>query len=210
MKIRLIIIFTCLFCLSVLIFSGCTTLSPNLTPLSDQDVFFNNAGIDIKRPSGNNWYWYTPQKNVIAFSQIPDSETHSFLVSVYTINLFYKKFSDQSKFLQYVRKQKEKDTDPIRFKNVKFDMKLDRKYGKYCVKYKIECKDQKVSALTNQEVYMHTIGYFFLHPDVTRLSYDVFYSERGTLNEFNPNLTAIGEEFINMNVSITDPSNRKL
>ncbi|GJQ58743.1 MAG: hypothetical protein D8M57_12845 [Candidatus Scalindua sp. AMX11] len=125
MNTRLIIIFVCLLSLSV-IFVGCTTLSPNLTPLTDEDTFFNSAGVDIKRPSGNNWYMHTPQRNVLAFSQIPDSDTHTFVISVYTKNLFYnRKLSDQSKLLKYVREQKEKDTDPKRFENIKFDLKID-------------------------------------------------------------------------------------
>ncbi|GJQ58744.1 MAG: hypothetical protein D8M57_12840 [Candidatus Scalindua sp. AMX11] len=57
---------------------------------------------------------------------------------------------------------------------------------------------------------MRIVGYFFLHPREPRLSYDVFYSERGTRDELNSKLTVIGEEFITMNLSITDPSNRRV
>ncbi|NOG83863.1 MAG: hypothetical protein EX341_09500 [Candidatus Scalindua sp. SCAELEC01] len=64
--------------------------------------------------------------------------------------------------------------------------------------------------MKNKEVYMRIVGYFFLHPREPRLSYDVFYSERGTRDELNSKLTVIGEEFITMNLSITDPSNRRV
>jgi hypothetical protein len=200
-------LFVC--CLPVLFISGCATApNPNPIPLTEKDEYFNSAGIVIKRPSGDNWYWYTPQNNVLAFSKHPDSDTHTFIIPVYTIN-FRKQFSDQNSFLEYVKKEKEKDTNPKRFKNVKFDLKLDNKYGDYSVKYLMEAEDHGVRIDNGKIQVIRVVGYFFLHPNEPKLAYDISYSERGSLDEMNADLVAIGEEFINNNVTLRSPSNRK-
>lgn len=183
--------------LGIVLVSGCA--SP-VKQIKDRTIPFERPSYSILPPQEEGWT-YVDREQVgafnLAFGKKFVSPTHSLAGLVAEIHSIVK-FDTPEEFLYFVKKSKELDLDPRRFKIINNEMVLDNKFGNYSVRFNYTVQDYGASNIGKSEYLVLTgYGYFFVHPQFKSIVLDVSYSERGTESEIDPNLEKTAKIFIN-------------
>jgi len=153
----------------------------------------------VQPPAGDGWF-YIDQEQVgrfdLVFGKKLDSSTHTLSALVVEIHS-YAKFENPEEFLNYVKKSKELDADPRRFKIIENNIILDPKFGDYSVKYSAVSEDHGAANKGDDEfLTLKLYGYIFIHPNIENVIIDISYSERGRTAEINPDFSKVANRFI--------------
>ena len=182
--------------LLLIMFVGCA--SP-LKQVKDPSKSFERRGYSILPPAGDGWY-YVDQEEVgifsLAFGKKTDSPTHTFSGLIAEIHS-NAQFENPGEFLNLMKKSKELDADPRRFKMFKDEFNLDPKFGDYCVKYSSVSEDHGATNKGNDPfLVLKLYGYIFIHPNYGNEIIDISYSERGKVSEIDPDFEIAAKKFI--------------
>lgn len=181
----------------LVILSGCA--SP-VKQINDINIPFQRPYYSVLSPQEKDWV-YLDQNQAgtynLYFGKDTNSPTHT-LVAIVTELHSSIRFDTREEFLKYVEKSKELDTDPRRFKIIKYDINLNDKFGEYCIKYYAETEDHQPANLDgNDFLVLKLYGYTFLHPYFKNVAVDISYSERGIPQEISSDFDVMAEKFLN-------------
>lgn len=182
--------------LLLIFFIGCA--SP-LKEVKYPNRSFERPSYSVLPPQGDGWV-YVDQEQVgvfnLAFGKKFDSPTHSLSGLVAEIHN-YAKFENPGEFLNYIKKSKELDADPRRFKMIEHEFALDPMFGNYSVRYSAVSEDHGAVNKGNEPfLVLKLYGYIFIHPEFENEIIDISYSERGRESEINPDFKITAEKFI--------------
>ena len=182
--------------LPLILFIGCA--SP-LKQIKDPNKPFERPSYSVLPPPGDGWI-YADQNQVgifnLAFGKKFDSPTHTLSGLVVEIHSSAQ-FENPEEFLNYIKKSKELDADPRRFKMFEDEFNLDPKFGEYSVKYSSASEDYGAANKGNDPfLILKLYGYIFIHPNFENVIIDISYSERGKVSEIDPDFKTTAKKFI--------------
>ena len=104
---------------------------------------------------------------------------------------------DAQGFLDTVRRQKDLDTDPNRFRVLVKEYNLEPSIGKYCTSYHVKAEDYG-AARTDGALFLmlEAQGLGCMHPNDPNFYFEVFASERSKPTEASSELRTIGDSFV--------------
>ncbi len=171
--------------------------SPNHMLIKDfSERIRGNLGLSILPPQEKGWFAVKdPQVGGMNFKKI-DNLAHTFGCHffVYTAD---NDFKNPDEFLEWLKENQLRDTDPKRFKDIKYRYNLNKRYGSYCVEYEVKTTDIKRKAKDGTCLVLKMYGFAFRHPKSPQYVVDIRYSERGVDKDFTPSFQKVGDEFIN-------------
>jgi hypothetical protein len=171
-------------------------LHAEIIPDAGQTTRLNFQGYSIFPPPGSNWQVLQKEQNNIVFTKDLKSKTHTFVANVFAVPLTIG-FETPEDFLNFIKKSKDANIEPRRFRMLENEVVLDDAYGPYCVRYHQKAVDRgALSSGKAPYLILDTYGYACIHPDTPELAVDIGYSERFAPGESNAELREEGQQFI--------------
>lgn len=179
--------------LSIFILSGCASSLPYV---QNYTIPFERKDYSILPPEGSGWM-FSEQNNSIIFGK-RDGATHTYTAQISETQSYSKpSFDSREDFLKFVKNNMNLGTDPNRFAIVEEETILDNRFGQYCARFYNKSEDRYAAEKNKVHfMIMETYGYVFINPSNAGNLINIYYSERGTLNENSSNLKEIAEKFI--------------
>ena len=147
-------------------------------------------------PVGEDWYISENKQGVILLGKKIRSSTHTFILGIAVVHL-QPDWQDAPGFLAAVKREKDLDTNPKRFRLLVDEYELQPSVGKYCVAYHMKAEDYGAPRTNGAPfLLMDTTGLGCMHPNEPDLYIDVFSSERSKPAEASPELQAVGDSFV--------------
>jgi hypothetical protein len=151
--------------------------------------FRNYMGLFVfELPQGQDWYELGTSGGATAFGKKLESKDHTFIASA-QISKFTLKFSSPEEFLEFVKKSRIGDTDPDRFKIIRYEENIDKTHSEFCTKFILKAED-------NGKGILESHGYTCLHPSHPELVVTLEYSERTKSEQVSQLVRNEGERFI--------------
>lgn len=183
-----------IFVLSLLL-SGCLAL--NAKKVEDPSIPLKRPGYSIL-PPGADWIYVEQMQEgeyVINFGKPSTSNTYTEIATITEIHN-YIEYGNQEEFLSDVKKSI-LNMDPRRFNLLVERVSLSDKFGPYCVEFYSKVEDHNAKNASGVPyLILEIYGYHFLHPTVENLYINVGYSQRGLLEELNPDFENSAKKFI--------------
>ena len=175
--------------------AGCISAGSAFTPITDPGTRISLRGYSVVSPSGEGWLVSRPKQFDIGYIKTIGSETHTFGLTAAAIP-FTLRFDTPEEFLEYVKKSKEADTDPRRFRTLDLNAKVDPALGPYCVRYYRKVEDNAAAnAQGSPYLILEAWSVTCIHPLSPALVVDVGYHDRYRPGDL-PGPVQEGEQFI--------------
>ena len=172
-----------------------SALSSKQTLVPQKNI--ERPGYSFQPPNGQEWVYYSRKERNGIFSRSygnKPSPTHSFSVFIGDFDNNYE-CSDPDEFRNQV--QQEKGYDSSRFKVIQNEIKLDPIFGTCSVRYYQILEDHGAANKgDNAYLIFKYYGYHFIHPYSNNQRIDISYSERGGVEEMDPDFENQARMFI--------------
>lgn len=192
MKAIQIVIFLIMFILTI----NCFAENLDLIPVTNPSERISSMGLSVLPPQGDNWYII--QNNPLGglnFAKTMEDSTHTFTCHILVVPLD-KEFKNPAELLAWVKQSHQSDADPRRFKNQEYNYDLNERFSLHCVKYQMKATDIQRKTAGGTYLILKAHGYMFIHPKSSKYVVNIYYSERGTAQNFTPSFRTAGDGFI--------------
>ncbi len=112
-------------------------------------------------------------------------------------------FQNKEEFLKFVKQMINADTGKDRFKHIKSNYQLSKRFSSFSVEHRLRATDMWPTSKYGRPVFLNVHGYAFVHPKKPNYLVDIVYSERWFEKNFTSDIEKIGQEFID-NLIIED------
>lgn len=155
-----------------------------------------NMGVSILPPQGEGWYYIKDNPNGgLMFGKKTNSSSHTFVCSFVVVPAG-KDFKSQDKFLETVKQGQEGGIDKKRFKDIKSNYNLSKRFGLLSVEYQLSAIDMWRKDSKGAFLIQKNYGYSFIHPKQSNYMVDISCSERGSAKELSSSFEVECKEFI--------------
>ncbi len=142
-----------------------------------------NLGLSILPPQGEDWHYIKDNPNGgLMYGKKINSSSHTFVCSFVVVPAG-KDFDSSDKFLETVKQQQEGGIDKKRFKDLKSNYNLNKRFGPLSVEYQLSAVDKLRKDNKGAPLIQKNYGYSFIHPKISKYIVDIACSERGSAEE---------------------------
>jgi hypothetical protein len=174
--------------------AGCVATKPAFTPLPNPGSRISLNGYSVVSPVGQGWLVSRRGEFDIGYIKTIGSRTHTFGLTAVGVP-FTLRFGTPEEFLEYVKKSKEADTNPKRFRTLDRDAHIEPTVGPFCVRHHQKVEDHAAANAEGPYLILDAVSVTCVHPQSPTLVIDVGYHDRYKPGEL-PGPVQEGEQFI--------------
>ncbi len=161
------------------LFTGCLNIGqiiqlasqPRFKDVPRKQKLFDMKYYSIAPPQGENWMYLIQDKSIIFKKFLGSYHTLFFSVTQKTLP---DNFKSPKEYNDWMKIALSANTDPERYKNTISDIRLDNRFGEYCIKYDIKSEDHKLPiVIPSKFMIIHDQGYIFKYDTANPLYFDI-------------------------------------
>jgi len=185
--------FFTIVCSALLLIEGCIGIKKSV-PVTDHQSRIGFNGYSVLPPEGDHWY-LTEKSETAVILEKQISGLHMFYATAVASPLLIN-FDSPGEFVAWVKKKRDRDSDPTRFRLIEHVEKPDRLFGAYCSRYYWKSVDTQLPKTHGATFILEMNGYSCMHPAAPSLLIDIGYSEEYDPANHTPIDKKEGEEFL--------------
>ncbi len=180
----------------IVIFSSyCNSGDKKYYPVENREPRVSSLGFSIVPPPGDNWFESFKGQSIY-YTKKTNPKIRTFFTGATEIHTS-KSFDTPEEFLKFVKKKKNFNRFPTRYKNAKNEYKIDNRLSSFGVSYVQTYEDHEAKNLgKNQFLLIKNHGLICLHPNSPKVGVDVYYSDRFIPSKQNISFKKEGEAFL--------------
>lgn len=182
-------------CIIAVIFLGGCYKAERYYPVRDYTPRASTLGFSITPPAGDHWYEKCIGDSLVYYKKT-EPEKYSITTSAKEIR-FQNPITEQKDLLNHVKRLKQFNGDPLRYKNYSSNFsQLDSKL-RNCIEYHQSYEDHSYRNIASGEyIISKQKGLFCQHPKSPKIGIDISYKELSRSKTTSARYTTEGEGFL--------------